>query len=211
MTPYRSLTIPPQKILCVNNPRENALQKIDGETNRMIHNMTLQTSWVMFAGFLLFGDGGGIRCTGDVAGVSGPFNRSSPTIVQKNAATNQMIPTLKIVTKKKRVHERYFPFSFFAHCCLPAVFPEVGAAVTAHSVAQPVSCTPYVYDASGKIVEAQPQDLVRHVMLKKTSWSMWFFIPLNSRELGRVQRTEHYVAKNTGQRHGECNGYRAEL
>jgi hypothetical protein len=83
----------------VNNPRENALQKIDGETNRMIHNMTLQTSWVMFAGFLLFGDGGGIRCTGDVAEFQGPLTvpvRQS----WKNAATNQMIPTLKIVTKK---------------------------------------------------------------------------------------------------------------
>lgn len=54
--------------------------------------------------------------------------------------------------------------------------------VTAHSVPQPVSCTSYVYDASGKIVEAQPWETVRHVVLQKTSWSMWVFIPLNSRK-----------------------------
>jgi|ERR1700722_11741080 hypothetical protein len=70
--------------------------------------------------------------------------------------------------------------------------------VTAHSVAQPVSCTPYVYDASGKIVEAQPQDLVRHVMLKKTSWSMWFFIPLNSRNWDVSKELNTMLQKTPG-------------
>ena len=55
--------------------------------------------------------------------------------------------------------------------------------VTARSVPQPVSCTPYVFDASGNIRQVQPREIVKHVVLKKNSWSMlWKTVPLNGRK-----------------------------
>jgi len=55
--------------------------------------------------------------------------------------------------------------------------------VTAHAVQQPVSCTPCVLDASGKIRTATPQDTVRHISFSKCNWSMfWTAIPLSGRK-----------------------------
>ncbi len=53
--------------------------------------------------------------------------------------------------------------------------------VTAHSVPQPVSCTPCVFDASGHIVRATPQEVVRHVSLSRNNWTLfWMSVHLNN-------------------------------
>ena len=55
--------------------------------------------------------------------------------------------------------------------------------VTAKSVRQPVSFTPCVLDASGKIRTATPQQVVRHIEISKTNWSMlWTAVPLSGRK-----------------------------
>lgn len=55
--------------------------------------------------------------------------------------------------------------------------------VTMHSVQPPVSCTPCVFDASGKICTAKTQEIVRHIKFSKYNWSMlWTSIPLNKRD-----------------------------
>ena len=55
--------------------------------------------------------------------------------------------------------------------------------VTANSVAQPVSCTARVFDASGRIVEAQPNQVVQHVTMDRSKWTvLWEILPLNGRK-----------------------------
>ena len=55
--------------------------------------------------------------------------------------------------------------------------------VSAHSVQPPVSCTGCVFDASGKIRTAKPQELVRHIEFSRHNWSMfWTGVPLNQRD-----------------------------
>ena len=52
--------------------------------------------------------------------------------------------------------------------------------VTARSVPQPVSCTGCVFDADGQILAAQGSNVVRHIVLTKTHWSMiWTLVPLS--------------------------------
>lgn len=55
--------------------------------------------------------------------------------------------------------------------------------VTARSVPQPVSCTGCVFDANGRICTAASSNVVRHIELTKTQWSMfWTAMPLNRPE-----------------------------
>ena len=74
--------------------------------------------------------------------------------------------------------------SLFAIACAMIMAGCAGATchVTANSVSQPVSYTPCVFDASGRIVKTTPQEVVRHVMFSKCNWTMlWMSVPLNNK------------------------------
>lgn len=85
--------------------------------------------------------------------------------------------------------------------------------VTAHSVREPVSCTPCVFDASGKICTARAGEIVRHIKFSRYNWSiLWTGIPLNKRnwdispELNRdLQQTPGNAVVNVTVRAQGCN------
>ena len=53
--------------------------------------------------------------------------------------------------------------------------------ISARTVHQPVSYTPCVFDATGQICEAKPNEVVQHIKLSRTNWSMfWRGMPLSS-------------------------------
>jgi hypothetical protein len=71
--------------------------------------------------------------------------------------------------------------------------------ITANSVQAPVSCTGCVFDAAGKIREAKPGELVQHVKLSRTNWSMfWRGVPLNQTDWDISQEINNKLKENSG-------------
>jgi hypothetical protein len=55
--------------------------------------------------------------------------------------------------------------------------------LSARSVEPPVSCTPCVFDATGRIHEAATNEIVSHFTLTKTKWTVfWKSVPLGGED-----------------------------
>ena len=85
--------------------------------------------------------------------------------------------------------------------------------VSSPGVVQPVSCTSCVFDAAGRIRTAGSQEVVRHVELSKSNWTMlWTGIPLSKRDWdispelnAKLQETPGNAVVNVTVRAEGCN------